>query len=70
MNTDSMTLRVQDLLHRMRRAVAGSQSTIDPPFGDSPNLPDIYYVDSGNGSDGNDGRDPGFPMATIDAAIN
>ena len=70
MSTDSMTLRVQDLLHRMRRAVAGSQSTIDPPFGDSPNLPDIYYVDSGNGSDGNDGRDPGFPMATIDAAIN
>ncbi len=70
MNQDSMTLRVQDLLHRIRRAVAGSQSTIDPPFGDSPNLPDIYYVDSGNGADGNDGRDPGFPMATIDAAIN
>ena len=70
MNQDSMTLRGQDLLHRIRRAVAGSQSTIDPPFGDSPNLPDIYYVDSGNGADGNDGRDPGFPMATIDAAIN
>ena len=70
MTQDTISLRVQDLLHRMRRAIAGSQSTIDPPFGDSPNLPDIYYVDSGNGADGNDGRDPGFPMATIDAAIN
>lgn len=62
--------RELDHLHRLLREQAGSQSTINPVYGDSPNLPDIYYVDSGNGSDGNDGRDPQAPLATIDAAIN
>ncbi len=62
--------RLVDHLHRILRQVSGSQSTIDPVYGDSPNLPDTFYVDSGNGSDVNDGRDPAFPMATIDAAIN
>lgn len=66
----SILLRTLDHAFRVLNIVQGSQSTISPPLGDSVNLPDIYYVDSGNGSDGNDGRDPGFPMATIDAAIN
>lgn len=68
--TDALTYRVQDILHRILSTVSGSQSTISPVYGDSVNLPDVYYVDSGNGSDSNDGRDPGFPLATIDAAIN
>lgn len=62
--------RMLDHAHRILNLVTNSQSTISPPLGDSPNLPDVFYVDSGNGSDGNDGRDPGFPKATIDAAIN
>ncbi len=66
----SVLYRTLDAYHRMLNIVQGSQSTISPPLGDSPNLPDIFYVDSGNGNDGNDGRDPGFPLATIDAAIN
>jgi hypothetical protein len=63
-------LRTLDHAFRLLNIVQGSQSTISPPLGDSVNLPDIYFVDSGNGSDTNDGRDPGFPLATIDAAIN
>ncbi len=70
MSTSSILLRQLDLAHRLLSRISGSQSTIEPVLGDSPNLPDIYYVDWGNGSDVNDGRDPGFPMATIDAAIN
>ncbi len=66
----SILLRTLDHAFRMLNIVQGSQSTVSPPLGDSVNLPDIYYVDSGNGSDTNDGRDPGFPLATIDAAIN
>ncbi|KKL97662.1 hypothetical protein LCGC14_1832250 [marine sediment metagenome] len=65
----AIDLRKMDVAHRILTEVSGSQSSIAPVYGDSVNLPDIYYVDSGNGSDGNDGRDPGFPMATIDAAI-
>ena len=65
----SISLRNQDLLHRIRQRQGVSQSTIDPPFGDSPNMPDTYYVDSGSGSDSNDGRDPGYPKASIDSAI-
>ncbi|KKN84463.1 hypothetical protein LCGC14_0289250 [marine sediment metagenome] len=68
--TDAITYRLQDILHRILTKVSGSQSTINPVYGDSVNLPDIFYVDSGNGSDTNDGRDPAFPLATIDAAIN
>ena len=67
---DSILYRMLDHAHRVLNLVQNSQSTISPPLGDSPNLPDVFYVDSGNGSDVNDGRDPGFPMATIDAAIN
>lgn len=70
MSNQNVLLRQLDLAHRTLSRIAGSQSTIEPVFGDSVNLPDVYYVDSGNGSDGNDGRDPGFPLATIDAAIN
>ena len=70
---DSILYRQLDQAHRLLEANAGSTSnpvSSAGVFGDSPNLPDIYYVDSGNGSDGNDGRDPKNPMATIDAAIN
>ena len=70
MSVNSILLRQLDLAHRVLGLVSGSQSTIGPVFGDSVNLPDVYYVDSENGSDVNDGRDPGFPLATIDAAIN
>ena len=66
----SIQYRELDHAHRVLQAAQNSQPSISYPAGDSPNLPDIYFVDSGNGSDGNDGRDPGFPMATIDAAIN
>lgn len=66
----SLLFRQLDHLHRVLRTVAGSQSTIGPVYGDSDNLPDVYYVDSGNGSNVNDGRDPAFPLAAIDAAIN
>ncbi|KKL49833.1 hypothetical protein LCGC14_2311570, partial [marine sediment metagenome] len=67
---DERDLHAADRSHRILDEVSGSQSSISPVYGDSPNLPDVYYVDSGNGSDGNDGRTPGFPLATIDAAIN
>lgn len=67
---NAVLYRQLDHLHRLLRENAASQSTISPVYGDSVNLPDIYYVDSGNGSDVNDGRDPGFPMATVDAANN
>lgn len=66
----SLDYRNMDRQHRILQTVLNAQSTIGPVFGDSPNLPDVYYVDSGSGSDTNDGRDPGFPLATIDAAIN
>ncbi|KKN10601.1 hypothetical protein LCGC14_1034890 [marine sediment metagenome] len=67
---DETDLREKDIAHRILTEVSGSQSSIAPAYGDSVNLPDTFYVDSGNGSDNNDGRDPAFPMATIDAAIN
>ena len=67
---NAVLYRQLDHLHRLLRENAASQSTISPVYGDSVNLPDIYYVDSGNGSDVNDGRDPAFPMATVDAANN
>ena len=66
----SVLYRQLDQAFRQLNVSQNAQSSISPPLGDSPNLPDIYFVDSGNGADGNDGRDPGFPMATIDAAIN
>ncbi len=68
----SVLYRQQDLLHRiLRDKQHSSASSVDSAdFGDSVGLPDIFYVDSGAGSDVNDGRDPAFPMATIDAAIN
>ena len=68
----SVLYRQQDLLHRiLRDKQHSSASTIDSAdFGDSVGLPDVFYVDSGAGSDTNDGRDPAFPLATIDAAIN
>ena len=66
---DSLLYRMLDHSHRVLRQVSGSQSTIDPVYGDSPGLPNVFYVDSGIGSDSNDGRDPAFPMATIDATI-
>ena len=66
----NLDYRLLDHLHRILRQVVEVQSTIGPVYGDSPNLPNVYYVDSGNGSDTNDGRDPADPMATIDAAIN
>lgn len=65
---DSLIYRMLDHSHRVLRQVSGSQSSIDPVYGDSPGLPNVFYVDSGIGSDSNDGRDPAFPMATIDAA--
>jgi hypothetical protein len=67
---DRILYRTLDHAFRILNLVQNSQSTISPPLGDSANLPDIFYVDSGAGSDVNDGRDPGFPLATIDAAIN
>lgn len=67
---NSVLLRQLDHMHRLLRENAASQPGIGPVYGDSVNLPDIYYVDSGNGNDGNDGRDPAFPKATIDAAIS
>lgn len=66
----NLDYRLLDHLHRVLRQVQEVQSTIGPVYGDSANLPNVYYVDSGNGSDTNDGRDPGAPMATIDAAVN
>lgn len=66
----NLDYRLLDHLHRILRQVQEVQSTIGPVYGDSANLPNVYYVDSGNGSDVNDGRDPGAPMATIDAAVN
>ena len=68
----SILYRALDQAQRLLASVRGSQSSVagDDTFGSSPNLPDVYFVDSGNGADGNDGRDPGKPMATIDAAIN
>ncbi len=66
----SLSLRMQDIAHRTLHTAQGSQPSVGYPEGDSVNLPDAYYVDSGNGNDNNDGRDPGFPLATIDAAIN
>ena len=66
----NLDYRMIDHFHRVLRQVQEVQSTIGPVYGDSPNLPNVYYVDSGNGSDTNDGRDPASPMATIDAAIN
>lgn len=65
----NLDYRLLDHLHRILRQVQEVQSTIGPVYGDSANLPNVYYVDSGSGSDTNDGRDPGAPMATIDAAI-
>lgn len=59
-----------DMAHRILRQGESSASGVGGPFGDSVGLPDIYYVDSGSGSDGNDGRDPAAPLATIDAANN
>ncbi len=66
----SLSLRKQDIAHRTLHTAQGSQPSVGYPEGDSPNLPDVYYVDSGNGNDNEDGRDPGFPLATIDAAVN
>ena len=68
----SLLYRAFDQAQRVLDAVRGPESTISDGgrFGDTPNLPDVYFVDSGHGADGNDGRDPGKPMATIDAAIN
>ncbi len=68
----SIFYRAIDRAHRLLDTVRGSEPSVatGASYGDSPNLPDVYFVDSGNGADGNDGRDPGKPMATIDAAIN
>ena len=68
----SVLYRQLDLAHRiLRDKQHSSGSTIDSAdFGDSVGLPDVFYVDSGAGSNTNDGRDPAFPLATIDAAIN
>ncbi len=68
----SVLYRQLDLAHRLLRDKQhASSSTIDSAdFGDSVGLPDVFYVDSGAGSNSNDGRDPAFPLATIDAAIN
>lgn len=70
MEYSAIDYRRQDLLHRILTQNKPTEPTIGAVFGDSVNLPDIYYVDSGNGNDGNDGRDPGWPMATVDAANN
>ncbi len=67
---DVTKYREHDLLHRILTQNKPTEPTIGAVFGDSVNLPDIYYVDSGNGNDVNDGRDPAFPMATVDAANN
>lgn len=68
----SVLYRQQDLLHRiLRDKQHSSASSVDSAdFGDSVGLPDIFYVDSGAGSDVNDGRDPAFPLASIDGAVN
>ena len=66
----SVLIRQLDIAHTTLHTAQGSQPSVSYPEGDSVNLPDIYHVDSGNGNDNNDGRDPGFPLATIDAAIN
>ena len=70
MKVTEIDYRRLDMSHRILRAVGETESAIGGPFGDSVGLPDIYYVDSGSGSDNNDGRDPAFPLATIDAANN
>ena len=64
-----MDYRRLDMAHRTLRVASAVESGVGGPFGDSVGLPDIYYVDSGAGSDNSDGRDPAFPMATIDAAV-
>lgn len=66
---ESVLYRTLDHLHRVLRGVLAVEQGTGGPYGDSPNLPDIFYVDSGNGSDSNDGRDPAKPLATIDAAV-
>ena len=69
--SNAITLRLFDQVQRVLSKLGVSQSTIPgSALGDSPGVPDIYYVDSVSGADGNDGRDIKDPKATIDAAIN
>ena len=69
--SNAITLRLFDQVQRVLSKLGVSQSTIPgSALGDSPGVPDIYYVDSVTGADGNDGRDIKDPKATIDAAIN
>ena len=70
MQFNATAYREHDLLHRILTQNKPSEPTIGAVFGDSVNLPDVFYVDSGNGNDLNDGRDPAFPLATVDAANN
>ena len=48
----------------------GSEPSIGYPSGESnANMPNIFFVDSGNGAAGNSGRSPDRAISTIDAAI-
>ena len=46
------------------------QVSTTPDFGQSVDVPNIFFVDATNGSDNNSGKDPAFAKATIQAAIN
>lgn len=47
----------------------GPEPSIGPAFGTSPNLPNIFFVDSVSGSNNNNGRRPDRAVASLDTAI-
>lgn len=51
-------------------SIIGPQLGVGGAFGEGANQPNIFFVDATLGSDVNDGRDPGAPLATIQAALN